>query len=122
IFSPGIWASRQSWLNAARSSTTARRTRHSPPRGLDSASLTVWIGAKDLDEVADALELRDGGGDFFVLPMAVTIDEEKIFPGFALAGAGLDFCHVQLAFVKGGESPMEGPHFVGDAQHQAGAV
>ena len=54
----------------------------------------VRVGAEHFDEAALLAEQRDGFGHFAVANVAVAIHEEEIFPGFPLAGARLDFRHV----------------------------
>ena len=50
------------------------------------------------------------------------IDEEKIFPHFAFAGARFDFRHVDAIAAKRSQRAMQRPHLIGDAEHEAGAV
>lgn len=54
--------------------------------------------------------------------MAVKVDEEVVFPGFAFAGAGFDFGEVELVFSEGLKGAVKGSDFVGNAAHEAGAV
>src|ERR1700678_3863399 len=83
-------------------------------------SIHVGVGAEDFYEVAMFAKLFDGFGEFRVLIMAGAINEEKIFPRLALAGAGLDFRHVDLETAEGGDGLVQGAGFVGDADHQTG--
>ena len=57
-----------------------------------------------------------------VFHVAVAIDEEEIFPGLALAGAGFDLGHVDAIAAEGGQRVIQGAHAVREAEHQAGAV
>src|SRR6185369_477155 len=41
------------------------------------------VGAEDFDEGALLFEFGDGFGDFFLADVAVAIDKEEVFPGFA---------------------------------------
>ena len=54
--------------------------------------------------------------------MAVEVDEEVVFPGFAFAGARFDFGEIELVFSEGFEGAVKGADFVGDAAHETGAV
>ena len=50
----------------------------------------IRICAEDFYEIAMGAEEFDGFGHFLILGMALTVDEEEIFPGLAFAGAGFD--------------------------------
>ena len=68
------------------------------------------------------VEQSDGFGHLAIAHVAVAINEEEILPGLALAGAGLDFGHVDAEAAKGGEGTMQGAHLVHQADHQTGPV
>lgn len=80
------------------------------------------VGSEGFDGAAFFFEGVDGFFERGVLEVAVKVDEEIVFPGFAFAGAGFDFGEVELVFSEGFKSAMKGADFVGDATHEAGAV
>lgn len=86
------------------------------------ASFSIRKRAENFYEVAMFAEILDGAGDFFVLGMAVAIDEEEIFPGFAFAGAGFDFGQIDFGAAEGRERFVKRADFVRDADHEAGPV
>ena len=86
------------------------------------ASVRIWIRTEDFHEIAMLTEILDGSGDFFVLGVAVAIDEEEIFPRFAFAGTGFDFGQIDFGAAEGSERFVERAHFIRDTNHHAGAV
>ena len=80
------------------------------------------VGAEGFDGAAFFLKGGDGFFERGVFEVAVEVDEEVVFPGFAFAGAGFNFGEVELVFSEGFKGAVKGANFVGDAAHEAGAV
>ena len=80
------------------------------------------VGAEGFDGAAFFFEGGDGFFERGVFEVAVEVDEEVVFPGFAFAGARFDFGEVELVFSEGFEGAVKGADFVGDAAHETGAV
>ena len=91
-------------------------------RIVDKGLVSGGVGAEGFDGAAFFFEGGDGFFERGVLKVAVKVDEEVVFPGFAFAGAGFDFGEVELVFSEGFEGAVKGADFVGDAAHEAGAV
>jgi len=60
--------------------------------------------------------------DFFLGEVSVAIDEKEIFPGFPLAGARLDFGHVDAITAERREGAVKRTDTIDDAEHDAGAI
>lgn len=80
------------------------------------------VGSEGFDGAAFFFESGDGFFERWVFKVAVKVNEEVVFPGFAFAGAGFDFGEIELVFSEGFKGAVKGADFVGDATHEAGAV
>src|SRR5262245_8915090 len=97
--------------------TGATRAWQRRDSGNNPGSVHVRIAAEHLGKVAVVVQETDSAPHLPVVQVAVDVDEEKIFPGLALAGAAFDLGHVQAVPAEWGEGVVEGPHPVGDAEH-----
>src|SRR4051812_17785137 len=112
------WARTAFTAASSMSNTLRALARWFIPRAL----FAIGIRAKHLHEVAFAAEFGNGIGDAAIFVMAIAIDEEEIFPGFALARATLDLGHVELEAAEWRQRSVQGTDFVRDAEHDACAV
>jgi len=85
-------------------------------------SIHIRIRAEGFYKVAVRAKLLDRLRNFFVLRVAVAINEEKIFPCLALARARFDFRQINLEFAERGDGFVQCADFVGNADHQTRAV
>src|SRR5688572_27939331 len=102
--------------------------RHVFRRGLMPAAtvckglLRIWIGTENAQELAVLAQFLEHAGELAVFGVAFAIDEEKVFPRFALVGARLDLGHVDLIPAEGRKRVVQRAGLMRNAEHNARAI
>src|SRR5262249_19833403 len=81
----------------------------------------IRIRPQDFYETAFLVQELDRFGNLAVFHMAVAIDEEEIFPGFALARARFDLRQVNAIPAERRQRMVQRAHFIRDTHHQTRA-
>src|SRR5712675_731294 len=67
-------------------------------------------------------QMAQGVFHFAILDVSVAVDKKEVLPGFSLAGTRFDFGHINAVTAEGGQSAVQRADFVGNTDHNAGAV